>query len=82
MTKSDYIHRRINNDINIVYEYYLEKFDRNRHKGNILGIQEFFIYLNMWGDINQIFERIRSHYDQKFNIIILSDKNNNILGYL
>ncbi len=82
MPKSDYIHRRINNDMNIVYEYYLERFDGNKHKGGRLGIQEFFIYLNMWGDINQIYERVRQHYDEKFNIITLSDKNNNILGYL
>ena len=82
MTKSEYIHRRINNDLNIVYEYYLERFDGNKHKGARLGLQEFFIYLNMWGDINQIYERVRQYYDEKFNIITLSDKNNNILGYL
>lgn len=82
MTKSDYIHRRINNDLNIIYEYYLEKFDRNRHKGNMLGVQEFFIYLNMWGNINQIYERVRQHYDEKFNITILSDNSGNNIRYV
>jgi hypothetical protein len=36
----------------------------------------------MWGNMQQIAERVINHYDQKFNIVILSDAKSNIIKYL
>ena len=40
------------------------------------------IYLQMWGNVNEIFQKLRDVYDAKFEIIILADANGNIIKYL
>jgi hypothetical protein len=81
MTKEQYITLRGNNALDVIYQYYREHHDVNKHIGP-LNVQEFFIYLNMWGNIQQIAERVISHYDQKFNVVVLSDANGKIIKYL
>jgi hypothetical protein len=81
MTKEQYITLRQNNVMDVIYNYYREHHNKDKHLGPF-GVQEFFIYLNMWGNIQQIAERVISHYDQKFNIVILSDAKGNIIKYL
>jgi len=81
MTKEQYITLRGNNALDVIYQYYREHYDVSKHIGP-LGVQEFFIYLNMWGNIQQIAERVISHYDQKFNLVQLLDKNGNLIRYL
>jgi hypothetical protein len=36
----------------------------------------------MWGNLNEIFQKLREMYDVKFGIIILADANGNIIKYL
>jgi hypothetical protein len=36
----------------------------------------------MWGNMQQIFQKVIDHYDQKFNLVQLLDKNGNIIKYL
>jgi hypothetical protein len=81
MTKEQYITLRTNNALDVIYHYYREHHNIGKHLGP-LDVQEFFIYLNMWGNIQQIAERVISHYDQKFNLVQLLDKNGNIIKYL
>ncbi len=81
MTKEQYITLRGNNALDVIYQYYREHHDVNKHIGP-LNVQEFFIYLNMWGNIQQIAEKVIAHYDQKFNVVVLSDANGKIIKYL
>ena len=81
MTKEQYITLRTNNALDVIYQYYREHHDVGKHIGPI-GVQEFFIYLNMWGNIQQIAEKVIAHYDQKFNVVVLSDAKGNIIKYL
>lgn len=67
--------------MDIIYAYYREHHNKDVHLG-LFGIQEFFIYLNMWGNIQQIAEKVINHYDQKFNLVILLDAKGNIIKYL
>ena len=81
MTKEQYITLRQNNVLDVVYQYYRENHDNKKHTGP-LNVQEFFIYLNMWGNVQQIAQKVIAHYDQKFNLVILSDANGNTIKYL
>ena len=81
MTKEQYITLRANNALDVIYQYYREHHNKDKHIGP-LGVQEFFIYLNMWGNIQQIAEKVINHYDQKFNVVVLSDNKGNIIKYL
>jgi len=81
MTKEQYIHLRQINSMDVIYTYYREHHNKDVHLGPF-GIQEFFIYLNMWGNMQQIAERVITHYDQKFDLVLLSDANGKIIKYL
>jgi len=83
MTKEQYITLRSDaNAANLIYYHYTINFDSKIHKGNMLGFQECLIYLQMWGNLNEIFQKLREMYDVKFGIIILADANGNIIKYL
>lgn len=67
--------------MDVIYAYYREHHVKEKHIGP-LGVQEFFIYLNMWGNIQQIADKVIAHYDEKFNLVTLSDANGRIIKYL
>jgi hypothetical protein len=81
MTKEQYITIR-NDGSNLIYQHYVNSFDSRKHVGNMLGFQECLIYLQMWGNVNEIFQKLREMYDAKFEIVILADVNGNIIKYL
>lgn len=81
MTKHDYIQLKRHNSLNVVYEYYKERFDSRKHNP-FLGPQEFFIYFQMYMDVPRVFEKVCSYYDDKFKIVLLKDKNGNFIAFL
>jgi hypothetical protein len=78
MTREQYLMMRQGGNFNIVYEFYKENFDQSKHKP-FLGIQELAQLLPMFGNIDVIFETCCKHYDQKFNVVRVSDKNGNLI---
>ena len=81
ITKEQYINLRNSKTLDVIYYYYREHHVPGKHIGPF-DIQEFFIYLNMWGNMQQIFQKVIDHYDQKFNLVQLLDRNGNIIKYL
>jgi hypothetical protein len=81
MTREQYINLR-QDAPSLIYNHYTEKFDKTKHKGNMLGFQECLIYIQMWGNLHEIFQNLRDDYDAKFNIVTLSDANGNLIKYL
>jgi hypothetical protein len=83
MTREQYITLRSDpNGANLLYQHYANNFDKTKHAGNMLGFQECLIYLQMWGNLNEIFQKLRDEYDAKFEIVILSDADGNIIKFL
>lgn len=80
ITKEQYIQIKSVQPIGIVYEYYKEHLDVKKHK--MLGAQEFFTFVQMWGSLDELFKKVSSHYDAKFNIVTLSDVHGNLIKYL
>jgi len=81
MTKEQYIMLR-QDAPNLIYYHYTQKFDKTKHKRNMLGFNECLIYIQMWGNLHEIFQNLRNEYDAKFNLVILSDANDKIIKYL
>jgi hypothetical protein len=77
MTKAQYILIKKSNPINIVYEYYKEFAN-----GKLLNYTEFFTYIQMWADMNNLFAKVSKHYDSKFNVSTLLNKKGEIIGYV
>lgn len=83
MTKEQYISLRSDaNAANLIYQHYIDRFDKTKHLGNMLGFQECLIYLQMWGNLHEIFQKLKDAYDAKFELVILSDAKGNIIKYL
>tara|TARA_R110000868_G_scaffold334455_1_gene595166 strand:+ start:1353 stop:1607 length:255 start_codon:yes stop_codon:yes gene_type:complete len=83
MTKEQYITLRSDaNAANLIYQHYANNFDSTIHKGNMLGFHECLTYLQMWGNLHEIFQKLKAIYDVKFEIVILADANGNIIKYL
>ena len=83
MTREQYINLRTDpNGANLLYQHYANNFDKTKHAGNMLGFQECLIYLQMWGNLHEIFQKLKDEYDAKFDIITLSDANGNLIKYL
>jgi hypothetical protein len=81
MTKHEYLQMKKTGSIQVVYEYYKERFDRNKHKP-FLPPNEFAMYLQMYMDVPKVFERVCNHYDEKFIVVVLKDKNANFISFL
>jgi hypothetical protein len=81
MTKNEYLQLRKAGSVQIVYEYYKERFDGNKHRP-FLPPNEFAVYLQMYMNVPKVFERVCNHYDQLFNVIVLKDKNEQFISFL
>jgi hypothetical protein len=78
VTKTEYIHSVRHNQSAIIYEYYKLKNKRPP----FLSYNEFLTFANLGMDINKAFEIARNYFEDKFNIIYLLDKHNQIIKIL
>lgn len=81
MTKHEYLQLKMQNSLEIAYEYYKEKFDSSKHKP-FLGAQEFMVFLQMHMNVPRVFEKVCRYYDDKFTVVELKDKNGQLMGFL
>jgi hypothetical protein len=80
MDKNTYLQYKIKGDTTILYQYYLEHYDSNKHK--FLSNAEFQTYIRMWANpLNVLFQKICSEYDQKFNIVTIFNKEGQPIAY-
>lgn len=80
MTREQYIQIKTHQPVGIVYEYYREHLNANKHK--MLSAQEFFTFVQMWASLDELFKKVSSYYDAKFNIVTLSDAQGNLIKHL
>lgn len=82
MTRNEYLVYRGSNSLNIVYQYYCEKFNQKKHSP-LLSANSLVQYLSATGyDINEIMGKCLDYFDQKFSIITLMDRNNRIIKFI
>lgn len=80
MTRDQYITSKTYEPLNVVYHYYTTH-EKLNHKP--LGPNELFIFLQTNGfNLNTVMARVMEHYDRKFDIVALLDKNGNLIKYL
>lgn len=81
MTKNEYLNLKSkNNIVPILYKYYCEKFDSKKHTP-FLTEQEFFPYIQMTLDVNQVATKVFNYYDGLYSVVTLYDKNGNLISY-
>ena len=80
MTREEYIKYRNEGSPAPFYEYYKEKFDEKKHK-EFLQANDFFQYMNMWPGVQSAFNLLLAHYDTKWNVIKIQDKQGNLIRY-
>jgi len=81
MTKEQYFHCAQFDHGHILYSMYKEKFDAQRHKP-FLQFQEFMMYMQMSGMINQFFERASKYYEEKLGINRLHDETGKLIAFV
>lgn len=81
MTKAEYLQLREENSLQILYNYYTEHFNRNKHNP-FLSVEQFIMFLNMWTHIPNLFNTICSYYNEKFQINELRDKEGRLIKYV
>jgi hypothetical protein len=69
MDKHSYLAAKQRGDFSIIYEYYKEHFDIQKH-GPMLSFQDFTNVVRMWGAIvfPNMMKRPIEYYDQKFGV--------------
>lgn len=78
MTREEYIKLKESSPIELIYIYYRDKFDVNKHKPE-LQKNQLMMYLNGYTDINLILNKVVSNYDIKFDVRLLLDANGNYI---
>ena len=78
MTREEYIKLKESSPIELIYIYYRDKFDVNKHKPE-LQKNQLMMYLNGYTDINLILNKVVSDYDIKFDVRLLLDANGNYI---
>lgn len=81
MTKEQFFHSVQYDHGNILYSMYKEKFDEKKHKP-FLGITEFMMYMQMSGRLGEYFEIACKHYEQKFGINKLYNKDGKLIRFV
>jgi hypothetical protein len=78
MTKQEYLNYKQTDQMAILYHFYKERFDRYKHKP-FLQRKEFDTFATMVMDMGLAYQRATDHYDAKFNVIHLADKEGKII---
>ena len=81
MTKEEYLSIKSTNPLQVIYEYYKEKFDSSKHKP-FLSPQEFVAYFQLYINVNKVYDRVCEYYNNKFTVIELRDKHGNFISFL
>jgi hypothetical protein len=83
MTREQYLNLRKANSSDILYEFYKEKYDSNKHN-KFLSPHEFGTFFSMYANVNvnKAFERACEYFDNKFTIVQLSDKEGRLIHLL
>lgn len=71
MSREEYIKLRENNSIELLYEYYREKVDKNKYKE--LDPTTFYSSIVQWPPVNDAYKAIIAYYDAKFTIMKVED---------
>jgi hypothetical protein len=82
MTREQYLSMREKGNFNIVHEFYKEKFDPKKHTPFLSIMDLPNLLLAAGRSIDKIYEDCCRHYDEKFDVRILSDKNGNVIKIL
>ena len=79
MTKEQYIaYYQVRNGDEILYQFYSEKFDSSKHKP-FLPKADFIHLINFFMNIQDAFQIAFNYYNNKFNILIITDKDKTFL---
>lgn len=81
MTKEEYLEFRKTLSINLLYEYYKEKFDKNEHSPFLL-FEQFIQTIQLWPGTKFAFDKVWEYYDEKFSVVKLLDKEGNLIKYI
>jgi hypothetical protein len=81
MTRNEYLHLKKMSSVQIVYEYYRERFDKSKHRP-FLQPTEFAMYLQMFMDVPKVLQKVCEHYDEVFKVVTLKDKDGNFISFL
>jgi hypothetical protein len=81
MERSTYIKIKSEAPLQLVYELYKERFDSTKHN-LFLNQNDFYRFIQMWNNINNLCHQAIEHYDAKFEIITLMDKDGKPLKYM
>ena len=81
MERSTYIKIKSEAPLQLVYELYKERFDDNG-TNIFLNHNDFYRFIQMWNNINNLCHQAIEHYDAKFEIITLMDKDGKPLKYM
>ena len=81
MTKQEYLRQRNVISLELMHEYYAEHFDHDVHKP-FLNANDFAQFIQMWPFAKQAYEKVLKHYDKKFGVTMLSDKDGKLIAYL
>jgi hypothetical protein len=82
MTKEEYIQDvHSQNFTKVLYSMYQERFDTKRHSP-FLNPQEFIMYIQMSGMINEYLRAAFNYYEAKFKINKLFDKDGKLIRFV
>jgi hypothetical protein len=73
MTKKEYLMYKQTDPMAILYEFYKERFDKNKHRP-FLQRQEFNTFAPMVMDVERAYRNATEHYDKELNVTELRDK--------
>jgi|TARA_R110000868_G_scaffold14285_9_gene66421 hypothetical protein len=81
MEKSTYIKIKSEAPLQLVYELYKERFDSNKYS-LFLNQNDFYRFIQMWNNLNNLCHQAIEYYDTKFEIVTLADKDGKALKYM
>lgn len=80
MNRNKYLKFR-DSGIHLLYEHYVHNFNASKHK-YMLNQYDFINCLSSWCDMDELYRDVVNYYDNKHNVITLTDSNNKFIKYI
>ena len=84
MTKEEYINLVQKDQVQLMYLFHKEKFDKEKHSP-LLNYTDFINvvnFMNMQGFVTQMLNSCYSYYENKLNITRVKDKEGNFIKFV
>jgi hypothetical protein len=82
MGREEYINYRSGGSLEVIYQFYAEKYDNNKHKIFLSKNDLFPLLQNAGYDLREVMNECNIYFDNKYEVKKVYNKNNELIALI